>query len=157
MRLRKKIQLLLLSLIWFGTGLFLLAKGVDFTFMINSDSFSPLHYALVSTGLHPLQVGLLRIIVGIFLGRFKAQKILSKVIERVKNNLDAYKDPAPLSATFNVRFFVLIALMMGLGAALNALQFPLDLRALLNAAVGSALIFGSVMVFTRKQSAEALT
>jgi len=148
MILKKKYQLILLSLIWFCVGIFLLRKGIYFSFSETIKS-SFLHQALKTVLADSLQIGFLLILTGLFLGHLKAKKVFAKIVERTLKNLEAHKDPAPFSTTFNKRFFLLIGLMMLLGIALSALGCPTDIRALINVAVGSALIRASFMLYRR--------
>lgn len=155
MKLKKKYQIILLALIWFSAGVFLLRKGIYLSMMGLTDEskLSFLHRSLASFLPDSLQIGLLFIVLGLFLGNMKAKKVFRKVIDRILKSLEAYQEQAPLSAIFNIRFFLLIIIMMTLGWLLNVLNFPTDIRAIVNVTIGSALMQAAIMLYRASRTA----
>jgi hypothetical protein len=92
--------------------------------------------------------GILVLIVAfLVVGRLKAQYILQKTVGRTKERLEKKEEPLSIKDLFTIPYVALIALMMGLGLLMNVCAVPLDIRGLVDIAVGSALIHGSFLYF----------
>ena len=84
------------------------------------------------------------IALALIVGFLKARFILSKTANRVIGNIVKSPEPAHFSVAFTKGYLILIGCMAALGMAINLLGMPLDFRGFIDAAIGSALINGSV-------------
>lgn len=140
----------LLGMSWFAIGLFLLYKGIfllvqalTFDFAKNQMLIrqmkgivhSPEHAAIVL-----LSIALL---VGMIKGRF----VLGKTARRTVSRILQTPEPIALKELFSPKYLLLVAFMISLGILMNRSKMSLDIRAIIDVAVGSALIQGGVQYF----------
>jgi hypothetical protein len=83
------------------------------------------------------------LVIGYFKGRFVLAKTVAKMVARIRT----FKSPVSLHHIYAPKFYLLIALMMGLGFLFRVLEVPHDVRGMVDIAVGAALINGSVLYF----------
>lgn len=136
--------------IWFAVGFFLLQLAMS----LFSQSILLYEAASPSAPLMKLLAPLagvngaftLLFSMALAIGYFKGRYILKKTAQRtILTILDT--SPASLRSLFNLRYALLVGVMACLGIAMRWLSIPVDLRALIDAAVGSALIFGALHYF----------
>lgn len=131
--------------LWFSIGLMLLYKGIRFIAegIVLRDSLS----ASLSGMFGSQQSGASALIaIGLILGFIKG-KVLLKSAKRIVDRI--YGLPLPIRATqvYAPSYFLLIACMVGLGFVIRFLPIPIDLRGLIDVAIGSALLNGSMFYF----------
>ena len=85
--------------------------------------------------------------VGVFVGFCKGRFVLSKTAKRVCLRILSLESPIRFKQVYGLSYALLILGMMGIGMGLRFLPIPMDLRGMIDVAVGSALITGSMFYF----------
>ncbi len=93
------------------------------------------------------QAGMVLVAAALAVGYFKSRFVLAKTVRRAVARIRSFKEPTPIGKLYSPLFYLLIAAMIGLGALMRASGIPNDIRGLVDVAVGSALINGSVQYF----------
>jgi len=134
------------GLIWLVLGSFLLYKGLHLIAegTLREDS---LCFRLRNTLGDAQQAGTILIAVGLFLGFLKGRFVLSKTVYRVSMRISKLPSPVSFSQVYALSYWILIGSMIVLGISLRFLPIPIDLRGLIDVAVGSALLNGSMLYF----------
>jgi hypothetical protein len=141
------------GIVWLSIGLMLLNTGLVLimtgfqTRPFCFDSYSGFFawFATVTGG--PENAGVivigLALAIGFFKGRFVMQKAAQKSFERI-NTL-----PSPTSITnlYTRSNLLIIGFMIALGMSMKHLGLPLDIRGMIDTAVGAALMQGAVGYF----------
>jgi len=70
-----------------------------------------------------------------------------KTVKKVIARIVSFGASIKLTELFSVRYLLLIALMVALGVSLRFLGLPTDVHGLIDVAIGSALINGSMIYF----------
>lgn len=148
MKLKHSTMLALGGLVWLAVGLYLLPLGLKF---LTEQSLIPPPSApllnFLGSFLSQGNAIVILIASGLFVGYFKGRYVLGKSAERESARIKALPNPAPVQQLYSKRFYILVALMMGIGMAMRLV--PLDVRGWVDVAVGAALINGSVVYFKR--------
>jgi len=138
------------GLIWFAVGLFLLTLGLNFLneslVVGNHVSYPMIDWMLPYFGNRESAVLTLiaaALAIGYFKGRFVLGKSAKKGIERIYT----FPNPTALKNIYSAKYYILLALMMGLGLLIKYLGVPTDIRGLVDVAIGAALINGSMFYF----------
>ena len=131
-----------------AVGIFLLSLGITLlnNFITLNGGYYPLASLLTDYTSRETSAVLL-IALGLFIGYFKATKVLHKVAKRTVDQVNTLPADASITAVFGPRYWLLIALMMFLGMAIRFFGVPEDVRGLIDVAVGSALLNGSMVYF----------
>lgn len=131
--------------IWLAVGSLLLYKGLHF---IADGTVIPgsLCGRLQGTFGSPQNAGAALIAIGLFIGFLKGRLVLSKTVKRVSLRIMALPLPIRFSQVYAPAYWILIAGMVGLGVAMRFLPL-IDLRGLIDVAIGSALINGAMLYF----------
>ncbi|MCF7852873.1 MAG: hypothetical protein K9M07_06500 [Simkaniaceae bacterium] len=93
------------------------------------------------------QILLVILSVGFILGYLKGRLVFVRVANRMIKKLVQFEEPLPLSVIFSIRYLIVIAVMMGLGMLMRYLPIRLDIKAIVDFAVGIGLIYGSIYQF----------
>jgi hypothetical protein len=143
-RMNWRVWVAISGLSWMGIGGFLLYKGLNF-----------LHAAALQTGTlcerfqhvcgGPSQVATAFIALGLIIGFFKGRFVLSKTAERLCKRIAALPSPIRPSQVYPPQYLILLSTMIALGIALRFV--PIDIRGLIDVAIGSALLNGSSVYF----------
>lgn len=138
--------------IWLAIGSFLLYKGLRF---ISEGALAADSLCFRLQGLcgSPQQAGTVLIAIGLLLGFLKGRMVLSKAVKRVALRILSLPLPIRAAAVYGPSYWILIAAMIGLGVLLRFLPIPVDLRGLIDTAVGSALINGAMLYFRAARGA----
>jgi len=80
----------------------------------------------------------------LFVGYMKGRFVLSKSVQRQINRVEAMPPRIPLHKIYSPMYYVLIVGMMFLGFLMRVLPIGLDLRGMIDVAIGFALIQGSM-------------
>ena len=142
MRIKHWMIILFSGSIWFVIGAGLMFKGLRLivygngTFAGSGDFFS-----------HQMRAVLL-ISIGLLIGFIKGRFILIKTIKRLVTRILSLSSPIKLRKVYSPAYFILIGGMMALGMLMNVLPISLEIRGLIDVAIGSALINGA-MIFLR--------
>ncbi|MDN3504276.1 MAG: hypothetical protein P0S95_01715 [Rhabdochlamydiaceae bacterium] len=144
--------LILSGIVWVIVGVGLLVKGYNYALqmvnlhdinLINEMSRHQFHVAQRKL----LTVAMISTVIGYLKGRF----VLSKTVDRFFKRIAKLDEPLSLNQIFTKRYIVLILTMMTLGMGLRFLELPYIVKAVIDFAVGSALIYGGYKYFKTAQ------
>lgn len=132
--------------LWMVIGIFLLYKGLGF---ISYAVFTPdsLCHKFADVFGSPNQTGTVILAIGLFIGFLKGRFVFSKTVARVVRRIASLPLPIRFSQVYGPSYWILIGFMTGLGFLMKFLPIPLDVRGLVDVAVGSALVNGSMLYF----------
>ncbi len=150
MKLNHFKLILFSGLIWFGIGIYLLSLGMHFivdTATGEINSTSPLMATFFPIAGSREQAGMLLIVIGLLIGFLKGRYVLSKTVQRVVQRIISLPLPIKLLQVYGVRYLALIAVMLLLGMSLKWFKLPLDVRGVVDVAIGSALMNGALGYF----------
>jgi len=150
-QLRHKHLLIISGLIWLSVGSSLLMMGLNF--LLSGTKADRL------TGSYPMldsmapyfgnleQAALVIVAIGLVIGFFKGKFVLGKSAKRGIERIHSFPNPTALSNIYSAKYYILLGLMVGLGMSIKYLGVPTDVRGLVDVAIGSALINGSMFYF----------
>jgi uncharacterized protein YneF (UPF0154 family) len=130
-QLRRSKLIVLSGLIWLVIGALLLKKGLNF--LMDDPAMEETALVLVAVAL----------LIGFLKGKFVLEKSAKRGVER----LHTLPDPVSLSRIYNARYYILLAIMVGIGLSMNFLGVPNHIRGFIDVAIGAALIKGSMCYF----------
>ncbi len=141
------------GLVWLAVGIVLLNTGLVFIMQgFTSHPFYPQLYSAMFTSLSSLVHGPdnaacvligIGLAIGLVKGRFVMRKAASKSFDRIK----LLENPTPITNLYTKANIFILAAMMGLGMSMKYMALPCDIRGLIDAAVGAALMQGAVSYF----------
>lgn len=138
--------------IWLVVGASLLRLGLNF--LANQPEVHPQSLQVLTWLKGFLSHGnaiVLLIATGLFIGYFKGRYVLGKSVENETTRIKSLPNPSPAQHIYSKRSYIIIGMMMGLGILMRFV--PIDIRGLVDVAVGAALINGSILYF--KKAAKA--
>jgi hypothetical protein len=141
------------GLVWVAVGLMLLNTGLVLIMSgFQANQFSPDGYSslfpwLSSLFQAPENAAIVLIALGLITGFFKGRFVLQKVAEKTFSRISQLENPAPISRLYTRGNLLLVGLMITMGLMMRVFGMPLDLRGLIDVAVGAALTQGSVAYF----------
>lgn len=135
--------------IWLVMGIFLMAKGLHF--IVNA-AHTGISSACIIPSLAPLiggkeQAALMMIAFGLIAGFVKGRLVLMKTVKRVVGRILTMQSPVSFLKIYNWKYYVLILSMVGLGLSMKWFHLPIDVRGLIDVAIGSALMNGALIYF----------
>ncbi|HNA61819.1 MAG TPA: hypothetical protein PKW79_01945 [Rhabdochlamydiaceae bacterium] len=147
MQFSKKMWLMISGATWMAIGIMLLVKGLKFIVTISetSGAVSPLLNWFVPLVGARQQAGLLLISAGLFLGFIKGRVVLVKTVKRISARIP--EGSSKISQVYDRKYYVILAVMVGIGMTFRFLPIPLDLRGVIDVTIGSALINGAMLYF----------
>ena len=125
--------------LWFAIGMLLLYKGLRFLS----------EFALSQSSSFSFQI---RLAVALLIGFIKGRFVLAKTVRRVVARIASLPLPISLMQAYSPSYWVLIASMGALGALFRFLPIPIDIRGMIDVAIGSALIHGAMLYFRASTS-----
>lgn len=132
--------------VWLAIGTFLLYKGLrlisDATLSSTSLCFRLKDFFGTSQ-----QAGVVLIAAGLLIGFLKGRFVLSKTVHRISSRIANLSLPIRFSDVYPFSYWILIASMITLGISLRFLPILVDVRGLIDVAIGSALMNGSMLYF----------
>jgi len=153
MKTRHSTLYALSGIIWLGVGIMLLNLGLGFlmagfqgqSFVTNGYSSFFFWLSSFTNGYDTTAILLiaLALILGFAKGRFVLQKTALKSHERIAK----LENPTTIGNLYTKSNFIIIAIMMGLGMLMKALNLSNDIRGFIDVAVGCALMQGSLAYF----------
>ncbi|MBN4067297.1 hypothetical protein JYU14_04360 [Simkania negevensis] len=161
MKFRHSTLITLLGLLWCAVGGMLLIIGTRLFTAIVSYQVNP-KQLLFMQGLSKRaggidQAAIVLIGIALVVGYMKGKYVLRKSCVRVVNRLFKLPNPAYLHQALSKWFYLLIGTMICLGISLRVFGAPVDLRAVIDVAIGSALINGALTYFRFAVQAKAKT
>jgi hypothetical protein len=142
--------IVLSGLMWLIIGCFLLSLGLNFIVQSILKENLVLIYRPLLDNLAPyvgsLDVAALVLIgLGLFIGYFKGRYVLGKTVQKGVSRIITLPNPAPISQIYTKKYYILLASMVLIGFVVRFA--PLDVRGLVDVAIGAALIKGAVLYF----------
>lgn len=146
-----RFAIILSGLIWMIVGIFLLHKGLNYLVAAGQDIFNGSHKGfslilLLTPLVGNLEKGAITLLcIGLILGFLKGRIILKKSVNRIVHRICTLPSPLPITKLYPKGYYFLLLSMMLLGIAFKYLPLPLDVKGLIDFAVGVALINGTIL------------
>jgi hypothetical protein len=158
---RHKTLIVISGLVWLAVGSSLLMMGLNFLLEgVKTEHASAASYPLLSSMngilLNMEQAALVLVALGLFIGYFKGKFVLGKSAKQGVARIQGFSNPTALSNIYSAKYYILLGLMIGLGMSMKYVGLPIDVRGLVDVAVGSALINGSMFYFRACFSKECM-
>lgn len=159
MKLSHAKLIMLSGLVWFGIGVYLLQLGLNLLLgsVQNTDLTS--HYPLLQAILPYTgsleSAALVLVVIALFIGYFKGRYVLGKSAQRGVDRIRTFSNPAPLQNIYSASYYILLGSMVALGISIKYLGLSHDIRGLIDATIGSALINGAMIYFRLAQGERA--
>lgn len=159
----KHTTLIALSgLIWFAIGVYLLQLGLHFllesTYAVSYENYPLINFLKTYSGTVESAV-LVLVACGLLIGYMKGKYVLGKSAQKGVERIRSFPNPTSLKNIYSLKYYILLALMIGLGMSVKYLGFAKDVRGLVDVAIGSALVNGAMCYFrllqTSKKSEQA--
>lgn len=135
--------------VWLAVGLYLLPLGLNF--LILSAQVPERNAGFLLNSLSSLlsyeQAALLLVVIGLSLGYMKGKTVFAKTVRKSVARILSFSPPIALGKVYSIGYVLLLALMVLIGLSFKFLGVTLDLRGLVDVAIGSALINGSLLYF----------
>ena len=137
--------------LWFGAGFSLLYKGIHFIADgVRTAGTLTFHFREAFGSAE--SAGSVFIGIALIIGFLKGRFVLSKTVRRTSLRIQSLPLPISLFSVYPPAYWVLIASMIGLGLSLRFLPIPIDVRGLIDVAIGSALLNGAMLYFRAARS-----
>lgn len=158
MKLSHSKLIMISGLVWFAIGVYLLQMGLNLLIegIGNAETAAaaryPLFNALKDSFGSVQTVALLLVVIALFVGYMKGRYVLGKSAHRGVARILAMPNPANLTSIYSPKYYILIAIMIGLGMSMRFLGVSNDVRGFVDAIIGSALINGAMIYFKLAQN-----
>jgi hypothetical protein len=137
-RFHRNWAIKLSGMIWFAVGMLLMIKGLKFLVMAGVEKD---HFLIQAFGGGDQAIFFL-IVLGLLVGFLKGRFVLHRSAERIIGHMMALPENASWKQVYPPRYYVLLAVMMGLGFILR--YVPIDVRGVIDVAIGAALMNGAM-------------
>jgi hypothetical protein len=143
------------GLFWAAAGFSLLYKGLH---LISQGALGPDGaYSLSASWFGGGERGATALVaLGLLVGFIKGRFVLAKTVKRVCGRILSLSLPIRIGQVYSSSYVVLIGSMILLGMTLRFLPIPLDVRGVIDVAIGSALLNGSMFYFRAAQGIRTL-
>lgn len=135
------------GVLWLAIGLFLMPLGLKLLYGIIEVAGPVADYPLIQL-LSPYAevdtAAVFLIAAGLVIGSMKVKYVLSKTIHKVIVRILSLPEPSPVTSVYGMKYIYLMAVMISLGMAMKYFNIPLDVRGVIDVAVGSALMTGGL-------------
>lgn len=141
--------------IWLLAGANLLFLGVNFLMQSvepTQTAYLPLLNKLMGLIPHELAMPFL-VVCGGLIGVLKGMTVIRKAARREVERIAQLPHPISIMQLYSKRGAILLALMLCLGLSLRFFSLPLDVRGVIDVAVGIALIIGSASYLRTQENA----
>jgi hypothetical protein len=154
LRFRHSTLIIISGITWLAIGAFLLPLGLGF--IVESAQMKqiaavqnplPLLHFLANFVGDLEQAAMVIVALALITGFFKGRFVLKKSVNRVVARIRSFPEPTPIVQMYSLPYLLLISFMVSLGMSMKYLGIPLDIRGMIDVAVGSALINGSMLYF----------
>lgn len=150
MHLSRATWIAISGIIWFIIGIGLLTLGLNFIIYKAQAELHETTSLIAKTA--PLAGGrenaaLTLIVVGLIIGFIKGRFVLVKTVRRIVERILKLEPPIKISQVYSKGYLALIGMMILLGLSMKWLGLPLDVRGMIDVAIGSALMNGGVAYF----------
>lgn len=148
MRIKHATAIALSGLIWFVGGIILLSKGLNFVVESSkSEQVGTLISLLLPLSKTKEQAALFLVVIGLMIGYLKGKMVFVKSVKRVVERIFSFTSPVRLVDIYTKSYLILILSMVGLGFIIRFLPIGLDVRGVIDVAIGSALLKGALLYF----------
>lgn len=150
MHLSKTTWIAISGVIWFIIGMGLLTLGLNFIVYkaqveIHETTSLVAKIAPLAGGRE--QAALTLIAVGLLAGFMKGRFVLVKTVRRVVERILKLPVPIKFSQIYSKGYLLLMGGMVLLGMGIKWVGFPMEIRGIIDVAIGSALMNGAVAYF----------
>jgi hypothetical protein len=136
--------------IWFAVGVFLLTLGLGFLVegMRSQAPSSTPFITLLAPYFGGLEQAVVIIIaLALYIGYLKGRYVLGKSAKRGIDRIHTLENPSSLAKIYSAKYYILLAVMIGLGISMKFFGLSTDIRGAIDVVVGSALINGGMLYF----------
>jgi hypothetical protein len=154
MLFRHRTLIFFAGLVWLAIGVGLLSLGIHFILeTVRDPTLAQVagRFSLSNFFAHFVpnraQALMLTILFSLLLGYIKGKMALAKSAKKQIERIYSLPNPASLKHLYSKGYYVLIALMICLGALLRFFPITLDTRGAIDIVIGSALINGAMLYF----------
>lgn len=157
MKLSHAKLITLSGLVWFGIGIYLLQLGLNLLFGgIHSPDLSTSSYPLLRS-LSPYTgsveaAAITLLVAALFIGYYKGRYVLGKSAQKGADRIRSFSNPAPLYYIYSYKYYLLLGGMVALGISIKYMGLSNDVRGVIDAIIGSALINGAMIYFRLAQA-----
>ena len=143
--------IILSGIVWFAVGCFLMQLGLKL--LVNSMQQMPfmksypLVDSLVDLGGSRQTIVLLMISLGLYIGFLKGRYVLGKSVKKSVARILEFSNPTSLGNIYSARYYILLAIMVGIGLSIKYLGLSDDIRGFIDVTIGAALINGAMVYF----------
>lgn len=136
------------GMIWLAVGLYLLPLGLNFLIQSAKSGPSGPLFSLFSPQLLTYEEAALAfVVIGLGIGYLKGKTVFAKTVRKSVERIISLEAPIPISKIYNLRYCLLLGLMICLGVSFKYFDLSQDIRGLVDIAIGSALINGAMIYF----------
>lgn len=156
-KMTHKTLIIFSGLIWLIVGCFLLPLGLNFLLQaVQNGHFQemtdyPLLNLTSSFTSSVENAAVILIAVGMLIGYSKGRYVLGKSAIKGVQRIRSFSNPTELKNIYSFKYYLLLLIMVGLGISMKYLGIPTDIRGVIDIAIGSALINGSMIYFRLSQ------
>lgn len=138
--------IVLSGIFWLLMGGMLLRKGLSFLVqgVLTPHSLCDRFQGIFGS---PSQTGTALLVIALVIGFLKGRLVLSKTVAKMVQRILSLELPIRFVDVYPRSYWFLIGGMMSLGVILRFGFIPIDLRGMIDVAVGSALLNGSLLYF----------
>ena len=121
------------GLVWFGIGIFLLSLGLNLIVggthleLAANGKYTPI-LEMLTPYLGLEQAALLIVVIGLTIGYAKGRFVLGKSARRGVVRILTFPNPTSITNIYSGPYYLLLALMIGLGMSIKFLGLPDDVR-----------------------------
>lgn len=152
MKLKRWTWLILSGGLWGGIGGWLLSLGAKrmlLALALKEIGATPVldYFSQIAQG--RARAGSLLILGSLAVGWLKGRVVLSKTVARTSRKIETLPEPIALKAVYGWGYLFLVGGMMMLGMILKRLHLPLEVQAMIDVAIGMALMTGAWLYFSQ--------
>ncbi len=143
MKIPRRIAIFLSGFLWTGIGIMLMTKGIRLLMTAQG----PLINKLLPLAGEAQQAVLLLALLSLVIGTLKGRTVLARAARKMIDRFAGLPDPIPLSRIYPARYYILLGCMMSLGVIRRLSGVADDIGGVVDLAVGSALVQGSIVFY----------
>lgn len=150
MHLTKTTWIAISGVIWFIVGMGLLTLGLNFIIhkaQVDVEETTSLIALLSPVAGGREKAAMAVMAIGLLLGFIKGRFVLIKTVRRLVKKILVLEAPIRFSEVYGPSYLLLVGSMISLGLGMKWLGIPMEIRGLIDVAVGSALINGASAYF----------
>ena len=150
MRSSQVLWIVISGIVWFVVGIGLLTLGMHFIIAkAQLDLYETrsliFHFSSLTGGREEAAFALIDL--GLLMGFLKGRFVLSKTVKRVVARIVSLPEPLSVSQIYSKGYLALIGGMVLLGISMKWTGIPVDIRGVVDVAIGSALMNGASAYF----------